>query len=207
MFYSEDSGSFFGGESEYWDDATEFGGIENGYGGNEIGSGGTISDIGRDFPGLDNGGVIEGGSEPLWPGESEGSGTGNPDGAIAGQAEEEKEEGSLLVEQADDNEGLVEFIVSVIDRIEQENKDEASADAASEDGFSTGADMEPASESVYTIDDVYAVLEEIKTCCVSIQDENKSYHVGQDITGRMAVAGLFMILGGIVVYAFVGRIR
>lgn len=200
MFYSEDPESFFGGDSEYGNEGvTELTG-------NEFGSGETISEFGRDYPGIDNGGVIEGGTVQAGSGESLGSGGGKLDGSNAGQTEKE-EETSFLVEQADEKEELVNFVVSVIQQIEGENIDGASAEIAEESSETPDADTPTANESVYTIDDIYTALDEIKTCCISIRDENISYHVGQDITGRMSVAGLFMILGGIVVYAFVGRIR
>lgn len=200
MFDSEDPGFFFGGESEQWDEGvTE-------YRGNEFGSGGTISEFGRDNPGIDNGGVIEGGIDSARPGDTTGSGGGTPDGTVGGQAQEE-EETSVLVEQAEDNEELNDYIVSVLERIEQEIKD-GSIEESSEVAVETSdTDADSANKSLYTIDDVYSVLGEIKTSCLEIRDDSKSYHVGQDITGRMLVAVLFMILGGIVIYAFVGRIR
>lgn len=200
MFYSEDPESFFGGDSEH--------GIEGvtettGY---EFGSGETISEFGRDIPGIDNGGVIEGGTDQAGSGGILGNGSGSLDGSTAGQAEEEEEE-TFLVEQATDNEEFIDFVVSVVQKIEEENAEESEAETAEQQTGSSESETDPTNESTYTLDDVYSVLEEMKTCCITIQEENKSYHVGQDVTGRMLVAGLFMVLGGIVIYAFVGRIR
>lgn len=38
-------------------------------------------------------------------------------------------------------------------------------------------------------------------------EDNRNYHKGQDVIGRVGCGALFLIAGGVVAYAFLGRVR
>lgn len=164
------------------------------------------ANIGRDGDYSRNGGTIE-------------SRNGDAESAVT-QSGKEEEENKILVSDTVDTGTLSDiFYEALDDAIVRLAQDDLVTEQAEEDGIdenitdsvSESSNGESVSQNdkstLHDIDDIYELLSSIENESVLYHAEQASYQKGQDVIGRVEVGLMGMILGGMIIYAFIGRVR
>lgn len=118
------------------------------------------------------------------------------DASISGQALEESIVNALLTVFADDE------IINVM-----AGESEEISDPAPTPTVVPTVTPSPSPTYIHDIDDIYEKLESIENYSALTYADNLEYHKSQDIIGRATVGLFSVVLGGLVIVAFIGRIR
>lgn len=163
-----------------------------------------------------------GGSE-IFFGDGSGTitvGSGNGENATGSSAYEfssvsgtEKEETPFLVEDGSSLSGqaLEDAIVNALHTVFSEEDVSVTAEESEEPTptpvLTATATPSPMPVYDHDIDDIYDTLERIENLQSLTYSDSLSYHQGQDIIGRVEIGIFSILLGGLIAFGFIGRIR